>query len=305
MIPKVVASECCAGLHPQNTLRGFQFCCESAVDGIEFDVHLSKDGHVVVQHDYLLNKRITRNSSNQWLGKSGPAVCDLALAELKEYDVGRYLPGSREAESYPNYQPVDGERIPTLEQLLEAHQAAGTEAELWIELKTTPFDREISSEPEQLLAAVLTLVEEFGLVSQTILLAFEWQLLVDACRRCPGIGTDFLTINPAYVKNLYPQQAKIRPEDMYRPLDPAKHGHSFPRTIAAAGGGWWGPYVRDVTIEDISVARDCGVRVNVWGVDSSDEAIESALLLNADAITLSDSTMLQRKLSQVGSTIID
>ncbi len=36
--------------------------------------------------------------------------------------------------------------------------------------------------------------------------------------------------------------------------------------------------------------------VNVWGVDSNDEAMEQALLLEADAITLSDSTMLQRRL---------
>jgi hypothetical protein len=39
------------------------------------------------------------------------------------------------------------------------------------------------------------------------------------------------------------------------------------------------------------------VMVNVWGLDSSDEAIEQALLLNADAITISDCTVLQRRLS--------
>lgn len=294
---QVVASECCAGLHPQNTLRGFQFCLESGVDGIEFDVHLSRDGHVVVQHDYLLNRRITRNPSGEWLQNNGPAVCDLSLAELKQFDVGRYSPGSREAESYPNYQPVDGERIPTLEELLRAHQAASSEAQLWIELKTTPFDRDISSHPHDLLTAVLNRVEEFGLVSKTILLAFEWRLLVDALRICPGIGTDFLTINPAFVKHLYRRKDTIRPQDMYRPFDPGDHGDSFPRTIAAARGGWWGPYVADVTAHDIDLAHECGVMVNVWGVDSSDEAIEQALLLNADAITISDSTMLQRRLS--------
>jgi hypothetical protein len=115
--------------------------------------------------------------------------------------VGRYSPGSSEAESYPNYQPVDGERIPALEELLRAHQAAGSESELWIELETTPFDRDISSEPNDLLTAVLNLVEEFGLVSKTTLLAFEWQLLIDAGRICPGIGTDLLTIEQALLPN--------------------------------------------------------------------------------------------------------
>jgi glycerophosphoryl diester phosphodiesterase len=297
MKQKVVASECCAGLHPQNTLRGFQFCLDSGVDGIEFDVHLSQDGHVVVQHDYLLNKRITRSPSGQWLENTGPAVCNLSLAQLRQFDVGRYLPGSREAETYPNCQPADGERIPTLEEILRAHQAASSAAELWIELKTTPFDRGISADPNELLTAVVNLVEEFGLVSRTVLLAFEWQLLVDAGVVCPGIGRDFLSINPAFVKSLYRRKGMVRPEDMYRPLDPADHGGSFPETIAAAGGGWWGPYVADVTAHDISLAHECGVMVNVWGVDSDDAAIEQALHLDADAITISDTTMLQCRLS--------
>lgn len=297
MKPKIVASECCAGLRPQNTLSGFEFCLESGVDGIEFDVHLSLDGHVVVQHDYLLNRRITRDTSGRWLENSGPALCNLSLSQLKQFDVGRYAPDSREAESYPGYQPADGERIPTLEELLRAHQAADSQAELWIELKTTPFERDISAEPADLLAAVLKLVEEFGLVSRTVLLAFEWQLLIDAIAVCPGIGRDFLTINPAFVRQLYRRKGTIRPEDMYRPLDPGDHDSSLPRTIAAAGGGWWGPYIADVTAREIDLAHECGVAVNVWGVDSNDAAIEQALQLNADAITLSDSAMLQRRLS--------
>lgn len=296
MKPKVVASECCAGLHPQNTLHGFQFCLESGVDGIEFDVHLSRDAQVVVQHDFRLNKRITRDPSGQWLVHTGPAVGDLTLAELRQFDVGRYLPGSQEAVAYPNYEPVDGERIPTLEQLLRAHAAADSQAELWVELKTTPFERDVSSAPLDLLAAVLTLVEAFDVVSKTTLLAFEWQLLVDAQRLCPGIGTDFLTINPGFVKHLYRNKGGVRPEDMYLPFDPGRFGGSFPRAIAAAGGGWWGPYMADVTAQDIRLAHELGVMVNVWGVDSNDAAIEQALLLEADAITLSDSTMLQRRL---------
>ncbi len=265
-MPKVIASECCAGLHPQNTQRGFDFCLESAVDGIEFDVHLSRDGQVMVQHDYLLNPRITRDASGQWLAETGPAVCELSLAALRQYDVGRYRPDSREARSYPNYQPVDGEKIPTLEELLRAHQAAASNAELWIELKTTPFDRDISSNPHDLLTAVLALVQKYDLTSKTILLAFEWQLLIDASLACPGIGTDFLTINPSFVENLYRKKGSINPSDMYRPLDPDKYGGSFPTTIGqAAAGQWWGPYVADVTSRDILLAHDCGIRVNVWG----------------------------------------
>lgn len=295
---RVVASECCAGRHPQNTLRGFEFCLESGVDGIEFDVHLSRDGHVVVQHDYLLNPRVTRDSEGRWLANRGPAVCELTLEQLQQFDVGRYLPGSREAKAYPNYQPVDGERIPTLEDFLQAHEAAHSRAGLWIELKTTPFDRAVSSPAAGLLTAVLNLVEKYDLVSSTVLLAFEWQLLVDAAVRCPGIGRDFLTINPQFVRQHRARQGAIRPEDMYRPLDPARHQGSLPRTIAGAGGQWWGPYIEDITARDIELAHECDLLVNVWGVPSTEEAIEKALQLNVDAITISDTPVLQHMLQR-------
>lgn len=107
MKPEIVASECCAGRFPQNTLRGFEYCLAAGFDGIEFDVRLSRDGHVVVQHDYLLNKRITRGPSGEWLARKGPPICQLSLRELKGFDVGRYAPDSREAGSYPHYQPLE------------------------------------------------------------------------------------------------------------------------------------------------------------------------------------------------------
>ncbi|MEQ8693696.1 MAG: glycerophosphodiester phosphodiesterase family protein [Pseudomonadales bacterium] len=289
--PQVVASECCAGLYPQNTLSGFEFCLQSKVDGIEFDVHLSADGRVVVQHDYHLNPRITRDAAGQWLTGDKQALCNLTLEQLQEYDVGRYLPDSREARSYPDYQPRDGESIPTLESFLAAHRAARSNATLWIELKTTPFDRTISSDPGALLSSVLSLVEQYGVVEQSVLLAFEWQLLLDAERACPDIGTDFLTINPAFIERLYPGRDAA---DLYRPMKPAEHDHSLPLTIAAAGGDWWGPYIADVNAAEVARAQDLGLQVNVWGVESTDQTIEEALLLEADAITLSDSTKLQR-----------
>ncbi len=74
MKTKVVASECCAGLFPQNTLSGFLFCLDNAIDAIEFDVHLSLDGQVVVHHDYLLNPAITKDASGNWLTKPGPPI---------------------------------------------------------------------------------------------------------------------------------------------------------------------------------------------------------------------------------------
>ena len=62
--------------YPENTILAFQKALEEGVDGIENDVQLSKDGHIVIMHDESVDR--TTNGKG-W-------VKDLTLAELKELD---------------------------------------------------------------------------------------------------------------------------------------------------------------------------------------------------------------------------
>jgi glycerophosphoryl diester phosphodiesterase len=298
--PAVVASECGAALYPQNSLGGFRHCLDMNVDGIEFDVHLSRDGEVVVQHDYRLNKRITRQVNGDWLKNTGPALCELTLAELAQYDIGRYQPGSYEEKSYPNYQPVDGERIPTLKQLLNAYQDHPNSPTLWIELKTSPFQREISADPASLLENVMAQVQRLNLSQQCVLLAFEWDLLVAAKTQYPTIQTDFLTINPAYIQSSLKLQPETDPFSLYGKFNPADFSEDYASAIVAAGGDWWGPLINDVSVEDVARAQAMNLKVNLWGVESTPAGIEHALAYRAEALTLSDPGILQRSLLRFG-----
>jgi glycerophosphoryl diester phosphodiesterase len=297
MKTKIIASECCAGLFPQNTLSGFLYCLEQDIDGIEFDVHLSRDEHVVVHHDYLLNRRITRDVSGNWLEKPGSPLCQLTLDELKKYDVGRYLPASREEKTYPDYNPIDGQVIPTLAEFVACYGDHEAHSELWIELKTTPYQRDISSNPSALLEAVLDIVTEVGLAKRTMLLAFEWDLLVAAKDACPDIRTDFLTINPEFIIATYKRTGLVDPDQLYGNFNPKQHEGSLPRAIRAAGGDGWGPYVNDVTKEDVMSAQELGLEVNLWGVESSEQGMASALSLEANSITLARPDLLRDKLA--------
>ena len=63
----------------------------------------------------------------------------MQLADLKAYDVGRLKPGSRYARRYPEQQAADGERIPTLHEVIRLHKKQCNPAsQLWVEIKTTP-----------------------------------------------------------------------------------------------------------------------------------------------------------------------
>ena len=88
------------------------------VDTLELDVGVTRDGVVVIHHDRRLNPDVARKDG-QWV--SAPAPTD-PLPQLSEncrlYDVGRIRPGSEYAARFPHQKPIDGTRIPRLDDLL-------------------------------------------------------------------------------------------------------------------------------------------------------------------------------------------
>lgn len=83
---------------PENTLAAINLAWEKDADAVEVDVHLSRDGKIVVIHD---------NNTWKYNGKF-KLVKDQTLEELQRLDVGKY----RGAQWI-------NERIPTLEQVLQ------------------------------------------------------------------------------------------------------------------------------------------------------------------------------------------
>ncbi|MFG2574004.1 glycerophosphodiester phosphodiesterase [Streptomyces sp. NPDC048481] len=80
------------GVEPENTLRSFVAAEQAGLDVIELDLHLSKDGALVVMHDLDVDR--TTDGAG--------AVGDQTLAELRTLDAGR------------------GERVPVFEEVLDA-----------------------------------------------------------------------------------------------------------------------------------------------------------------------------------------
>ncbi|MGV9278377.1 glycerophosphodiester phosphodiesterase [Streptomyces griseosporeus] len=83
------------GVEPENTLRSFVAAERAGLDVIELDLHLSKDGALVVMHD----ADVDRTTDG-----SGP-IAEKTLEELRELDAG------------------NGERIPVFEEVLDAVRA--------------------------------------------------------------------------------------------------------------------------------------------------------------------------------------
>jgi glycerophosphoryl diester phosphodiesterase len=109
--PQVFAHRGGAALRPENTLLAFDHGMSLGADGLEFDVHLSRDGTVVVHHDTTLER--TTNGH-------GP-IAALTADELARLDAGYHFDGFRGAAG----------GVPTLREVLRRYP----EALLIIELK--------------------------------------------------------------------------------------------------------------------------------------------------------------------------
>ena len=55
---KVIAHRGYSGKYPENTMLAFEKAVEAGCDEIELDVHITKDGQVVVCHDEILGRAV-------------------------------------------------------------------------------------------------------------------------------------------------------------------------------------------------------------------------------------------------------
>ncbi|MFC3963839.1 MULTISPECIES: glycerophosphodiester phosphodiesterase [Nocardia] len=76
--PFVVAHRGASAARPEHTLAAYELALEEGADGVECDVRLTRDGHLVCVHD----RTVDRTSDGSGL------VSELTLAELADLDFG-------------------------------------------------------------------------------------------------------------------------------------------------------------------------------------------------------------------------
>ena len=266
----VVGHRGAAGLAPENTLAAFTRACEIGVDALELDVLLTADGQIVVHHDYRLKQDIARTSEGKWLNPPGPAIKDLSLSELKTYDVGRLKPNTRYSRRYPEQQPVDGERVPTLEEVISLLKGKCDPAtQLWVEIKTNPEKPDLTPSPETVANAVLKLLHEQNIAERVFILSFDWRALVHIQKIASDIPTVYLSLVGRSLNNIKPGQPGASP--WMAGLDIDDFNGSIPYAVKAAGGRYWAPYYKHITYNRLNEAHELGIRVFAWTPDTEQD----------------------------------
>ncbi|MFW9818460.1 MAG: glycerophosphodiester phosphodiesterase [Candidatus Thorarchaeota archaeon] len=87
----IIAHRGASSIAPPNTLKSFQKAIDLKADYIEFDIHKSLDGEIVIKHDAYIND----------LTGQKQLIKDMVIKDLKALDVG------------------EGEKIPTLKELIK------------------------------------------------------------------------------------------------------------------------------------------------------------------------------------------
>ena len=147
-------------LDDENTLEGTIKAIEVGADAVEYDVYLSKDGHVFLMHD-ATTKRTTGVDRN---------TEDLTLAEIRELRTLGY-----------------NRAVPTMDEVLAA-------------IKKYPHVTnfiEIKSANPEIVPKIKELLDKHDAYDQAIVISFNGEQILHMKNILPGVSTGFLTSTPA------------------------------------------------------------------------------------------------------------
>lgn len=151
---------------PENTLAAFRTAQELGADGFETDVQLTRDGRMVIHHNYTVDAR--SNGTGR--------VCELTEEELRQLDFGSWKGAA-----------FAGERIPTFAECLEmARQFSMVNIELKAPVnRTVPY-----VEP------VARAIRTAGMEDRVRISSFDHSLLREMKSLLPAVRVGALTPRP-------------------------------------------------------------------------------------------------------------
>jgi len=265
--PLVIAHRGASEHMPEHTLAAYVQAIDDGADGLEADVRLTADGHLVCVHD----RRIDRTSNGEGV------LSTLELADLESLDFGGWqqAPGAVEL---PDQLSADQLQVLTLERLLELVVDAPRRIQLMIETK---HPTRYAGLVERRLVEML---RRFGLdgwvpieETQVTVMSFSEVALRRVRRLAPGVPLVMLMerVPVAYRSGMLPKGVRVA-------------GPSLPVVKAHPN------YARRV--------QNAGSRVFVWTVDEPAD-VELVCNMGVDAIITNRPREVRLQVDQLAAGI--
>ncbi len=160
-MPLVLAHRGANKRAPQNTIPAFKKAVEFNADGIETDVHLSKDGQIVICHNYTIDETST--------GKG--LITDYTCEELKKFDFGSYFSDE-----------FKGVTLPTITELFDVVKDMTL---INIEIKAPKVKND-------LVKKTIETIHKYGIADSVIISCFNPECIRESKEIDPGIRTGLL-----------------------------------------------------------------------------------------------------------------
>jgi glycerophosphoryl diester phosphodiesterase len=278
--PRIIAHRGASTEAPEHTYAAYAAALAAEADGLECDVRLTADGHLVCVHD----RKVDRVSNGT--GR----VSALELASLEQLDFGSWHARTRKPDPEARQQPGggaheprgrvdaneepdrDASRVLTLRRLLDLVAAQQRRVELAIEVK---HPSRYAGQVERSLVSVL---DEYGWAPRSAgdespvrIMSFSSSAVRRANRLAPGVRTVFLM----------------------EPFVYRARGGALPAGVRIAG-----PSIEILRTRPEAVQRwqRAGVEVHVWTVDEPED-FELCLSLGVDAVITNRPRVMRAALS--------
>ncbi|HEY3560713.1 MAG TPA: glycerophosphodiester phosphodiesterase family protein [Kribbella sp.] len=182
-LPRVVAHRGASAVDPEHTLAAYRRAIDVGADGLECDVRLTADGHLVCVHD----RRIERTSNGRGV------VSKMSLEQLEAYDWGSWKRPPPDIDEAAELPAVDVHKVLTLETLLATVRDAGRPVELAIETKhPTRYAGLVERRLIETLDRFGWAHPRLGTESPVRVMSFSWLSLRRMRTAAPGLRTVLL-----------------------------------------------------------------------------------------------------------------
>lgn len=233
----------CRGLFPENSLEAFNKAIELGVDGIEWDVVVSKDKKLIISHEpYLHNAYCLDGDGNEMTSSQGKEInfFELTAEEIQQFDCGTKLHSK-----YPEQQKVRTYK-PTVQEAFE--KLALSNITILFEIKSEEPDYgAYQPDPEEYADIIYKEVSSFEFKENIIFMSFDPKILEALHKLLPNFRYVYLTYKPFVSTKKFLKDISFKPYAL-------------------------GMYHPTITKRDINLLHAQNINVFAWTVNKENQA---------------------------------
>ncbi len=243
----------------ENTLPAFREALQVGADSIELDVHLTKDGHWIIYHDFVLEPGCCHLADGTPL-KDPWVIQEKTLKELQSLWI---LSSSTQRTVDPAIDNLAQDKLPTLIEVVEdldkRSRLTGKTIEIDIEVKSDEEPSKHSPAPEVLAKKAVQFLKLYGTKSANPLTvrSFDPRVLEIIRMQMPHQKIAFLT--EVGISDFVERAQKIKPQI-------------------------FAPHFEQITKENVQLAHSLGAQVIPWTVNSPEDW-QRVIDLGGDGVT--------------------